>query len=273
MSADMPVWLNGRIVSADAARVSILDRGWTLADGVFETVRAEGERLVWLGDHLARLRRSAHVLGLVLPIGDAEIAAGLADLLTASGLTKAALRVTLTRGPAARRGLWPPGEPVTPTLAATIAPLAPPRTTLRVIVAQTTRRNEHSPLSGIKSLNYGDNLLARREAEQRRADDALMLNCAGRVVCGSVGNLFVRRSGRWITPPLFDGVLPGLARHRLIGLLDAAEAPISVADVGLAEAAFLSNCLGLAPIREIDGRALDDPDCPLPESRLFGLTG
>ena len=155
------------------------------------------------------------------------------------------------------RGLWPPSEPVCPTLLITVAPLAAFHAQ-NVIVCRSTLRNQHSPLSRIKSLNYGDNLLARREAIDRGASDALMLNTSGDLACATVGNVFLRIEGRWITPRLADGALPGLARARLIKGIRATESPLSARSIASADAGFISNSLGCAAIEHLEGRRLDD---------------
>jgi branched-chain amino acid aminotransferase len=251
------VWLNGRIVESGQAYISLSDRGFTLADGVFETIRAAGNRPLWFADHLARLKHSAATLGIPLEHDDCEIEAAVVQLLETSAQADSAIRITLTRGPSSKRGLWPPGEPVQPTLLITIAPLAvfPAQD---MVVCRSSRRNEHSPLSRIKSLNYGDNLLARREAVDRGATDALMLNTSGDLACATVGNVFLRIDDRWTTPRLADGALAGLARARLIKMMDAAELPVSSASITKADAGFVSNSLGCAVIDRIEGQPLPD---------------
>lgn len=254
------VWLNGRLVPEAEAVVSISDRGFTLADGVFETLRVIDGQPLWLGDHLARLRQGADVFGIPVPFEDSVFTAAIDALLTSLGLAHASLRITLTRGPSKARGLWPPASPAAPTLLMTASalPVGAPRPPLRVIVAQSVRRNEHSPLSRIKSLNYGDNILARREAEARGADDCLLMNGAGRIVCASVGNIFLRVDGVWRTPPIAEGLLAGTARRRLIGMLGTREEPVTAELLAQAEAGFVSNSLSLAAIGSIEGRALAD---------------
>jgi branched-chain amino acid aminotransferase len=269
MNEMWPVWLNGRLVSAADLVISASDRGFTLADGVFETIRAHGIQPLWLHDHLARFRQSASVFGIPVPLSNDAIADGLIDLLKASAHRQSALRLTLSRGPSEKRGLWPPSLPTTPTLVASVAKLPAPSAPLRLLTAKDTRRNEHSPLARIKSLNYGDNLLARREVIARGVDDALMLNTTGRAACATVANLFLRIGGRWCTPPVSDGALPGLARKRLLRMLDAGETTISSLDVGNASAGFLSNSLAVSPIREIDGQRLDDTGTLLEKMCLF----
>ncbi len=270
MSGRIPIWLNGRLVSGGASRLSAFDRGFLLGDGVFETIRAHGRRPLWLGDHLARLRDGADLLGIPMPQSDDALDEALVSLLAASGHDDSALRLTLSRGPSVRRGLWPSDDPASPTLLATIAGLPPARPRLRLAIAEGTRRNEHSPLSRMKSLSYGDNLLARREAAQRGMDDALMLNGRDDIVCGTVGNFFLRMDGRWRTPPVSDGALPGLARRRLLSVLDVEEKTIARQDLPRADVAFLSNSLGISAVLEIEGRSLQDATPLLEKISLSG---
>jgi branched-chain amino acid aminotransferase len=251
------VWLNGSLADAAHAHVAVNDRGFTLADGVFETVRASARQPLWLADHLARLRDGAALLGIPVPFDDAAIEAGLRALLAATGFTDAALRVTLTRGEAAQRGLWPPGEPVRPTLLAIVAAL-PPAHPVRAIVAASTCRNERSPLAGIKSLNVGDHILARREAHARGADEAILLNTAGRTACASVANVFANIDGAWCTPPVSDGALPGIARLRLLRRARIDERSISAAELRRAVAIVTTNSLRCASVVALDGVPLAD---------------
>jgi branched-subunit amino acid aminotransferase/4-amino-4-deoxychorismate lyase len=263
-------WNNGTIVKASDVRIGCNDRGFTLADGVFETIRCEGARALWLDEHLARLRAGAEVLGIPVPLPDSAIDKGLGELLESAKMPQSAIRLTLTRGVSAMRGLWPPGEPIVPTFLATIAPLRL-RPSLSLIVARSTRRNDQSPLSRIKSLNYGDNLIARREADERGADDAILLNTRGMVASCTVGNLFIKVGQCWVTPPIEDGVLPGLARARLVKALAADERTIPATELACISAAIVSNSLGAAVVIKVDGRCLPDSQDPALERRLAAV--
>lgn len=262
------VWLNGAFLDGADARLSIADRGFTLGDGIFETLLGMGERPVWLAEHLARLRASASELGLPLAFEDRVIDEAVVALLRRNGFPRSAVRITLTRGPAAKRGLWV-DDRSSPTLLITCAPSAAVSEPERVVIARTTRRNEHSPLSRIKSLNYGDNILARREALARGAADALMLNGQGHVVCATVGNLFARIAGEWITPPVSDGILPGIARAKILSRISVKQTALSQADLCAADAAFISNSLGCLDIVEIDGLPLLPCLAELPVAALY----
>jgi branched-chain amino acid aminotransferase len=244
----MKLWLNGRLLDPEAARIDPADRGFTLGDGLFETIRVEAGLPAHLGRHLARLRGSAAYLEIPLPWSDPVIGEAIAQLLAAEGLREAALRLTLSRGPGPR-GIIPPAAPA-PTLLITAGPRPAPA---------VTRRNEASPLSHLKTLNYLDNILARREATRLGADDAILLNSAGRLAEATIANLFVLKGGIWRTPPVADGALPGIARGLLLAG-GAVEASLDPSDLAQAEAAFLSNSLGLRPIASIEGRAIGRAD-------------
>ncbi|CAM5337538.1 putative branched-chain-amino-acid aminotransferase OS=Afipia felis OX=1035 GN=dat_1 PE=4 SV=1 [Afipia felis] len=262
------VWCNGAFLDEKEARLSIADRGFTLADGIFETLLGINETPVWFAEHLRRLRDGASRLGLHVAFEDQTLEAAVIGLLRGNGFARSAVRITLTRGPAAKRGLWVEDQS-SPTLLITCASSAATIESQRVIIARSTRRNEHSPLSRIKSLNYGDNILARREALSRGAADALMLNGQGHVVCATVGNLFVRLKGGWITPPVADGILPGIARAKIISCLNAKQVSLSEADVRSADAAFISNSLGSIDIADIDGEKLRPCLAELPVAVLY----
>jgi branched-chain amino acid aminotransferase len=252
------VWLNGRLLDASAAHIAPTDRGFLLADGVFETIRACAGELLWLDDHLARFRAGARLLGIPVPLSNDAIRAGLRDLVRANGLPDGAVRLTLTRGPSARRGLWPPDEPAAPTLLGSVAPLAAPAPA-RLIFCGTTRRNAFSPLSRVKYLAYGDAILARREAITMGGTDAVLLNTSGNVACCTVGNIFMRDDGGWATPPLSDGPLPGLARKRVLAALHAEERTLSHDDLVGAREAIITNSLAITAVSHLEGRPLPAP--------------
>lgn len=249
-------WLNGHLIDDSEARIAPSDRGFLLADGLFETFRARNGKVLWLTSHLERLRAGAQQLDIPIPFSDAAIGNGLDGLIQKAGLSDAALRLTLTRGPSNKRGLWPSEDPAHPTLLASIAPYVA-ASPAQLIVSQTTRRNEHSPLSRLKALAYGDALIAKREALARGATDAVLLNTQGDVACCTVGNLFIRDGNGWATPRLEDGVLNGLARARVLQMLDARERRIATFELGTIHEAVITNSLGVAPVTHIEGRALD----------------
>jgi branched-chain amino acid aminotransferase len=252
----MKISVNGMLTDASAARIDPSDRGFTLGDGLFETIAVRKNAVRHLAAHLARLRRGADFLGIPLPGDDQHIAQMIGAVITANALTEAVVRVTLTRGPGAR-GIVPPPQP-SPTFVITASPLPPPAASARVIIAGVTRRNEHSPLSRIKHLNYLDNILARQEAEKLKADDAILLNTAGRVAESTIANVFVLVDGFMLTPPLEDGALPGVMRAEAIKLTRAEERAVTVDMLTRASEVFLTSALGVRPVTHIDGKPVGD---------------
>jgi len=204
-----------------------------------------------LGRHLRRLREGAAVLGIAVGASDAVLGEAVRSVVAANGWPDAVARITVTRG-AGGRGVLPPKD-VPPTLLVTVQPRAAAPETAAVIVAQSTRRNEFSPLSRVKSLAYLDAILARQEAAARGADEAVMLNTQGRVAEMSAANVFILRDGRLITPPVGEGALPGIARALLIEVLGGQEAPLLHADLGQADAVLLTNSLGVRAAASLDG--------------------
>ena len=253
----MKVFWGGQLVAASKARVDFVDRGLTLGDGLFETIAVRDGRAARLNAHLIRLRDGADIIGLNVPLGDQELSAALQDVIDANGISEGILRLTLTRGPAPR-GLLPP-VPAQPSLLITGA--AQDETMAKgvnAVIARVTRRNEHSPLSGIKTIGFLDEILAAREAALRGADEALLLNSSGNLAEATVANLFLVIDGGTVTPPVIDGALPGVMRAEVIKVLAAAERTLKPADLAIASEAFLTNSLGIKPLIMVDGAPIGD---------------
>lgn len=249
------IWLNGALYSAETARIDPRDRGLLLGDGLFETILVEAGAPHHLHRHYARLRAGAAVLRLSVPFDEAAFGTALAATIHANHLTDGVLRLTLTRGPGPR-GIMP-AERQQPTAMVTAATLAPVATAARVVIAQNIRRDETSPLSRIKSLNYLSGILARSEANDRSADDAILLNHTGFVAEASAASLFLYRQGTWLTPPVSDGALPGIRRQVLIEAALVYEARLSPSDLLKASGLCLGNALGLRRISHLDGNPLE----------------
>ena len=235
------------------------DRGLLLGDGLFETLLAKAGRLVLFDEHVARLIHSAERLGLGVP--SAEMARECANAaLDRAGLTRAraAVRLTWTAG-SGGRGLDRPAE-VAGRLFAAAHPAPPAAGPVR-LATSSIRRHAASPSTRLKTLSYLDNIEARREAQGRGADEALMLDQAGHVACAAAANLFWVEGDRLVTSDLSGPVLPGVMRAAVL----AAARKLGIA-VEQAEAAgphrlqvgvFLTNSLiGVRAVEAIDGRVV-----------------
>ncbi len=253
------IHLNGRLVDAVAARIDPSDRGFLLADGLFETLRVYGGKVFKLEAHLARLAGGARLMGLPMPpAGDIGLA--IVDTLRANQHREASLRITLTRGPG-QRGLLPPKESSPTLMIVSHSIAASPKAPLTAHVA-SIRRNEHSPVSQIKSLAYLDNILALREAAEMGCDEAMLRNTAGRLAGGSRSNLFLVLDGTLVTPPLSEGVLGGITRQTVLELAAAAgiaarEIPLAETEIERASEALVCNSLlEIRALRRIGRREL-----------------
>jgi branched-chain amino acid aminotransferase len=236
-------WVDGRIVPADEPRILVGDRGLTLGDGLFETIRVSGGRAVGLDAHLARLAAGRAVIGLDGVPADEALARALRALIAEAAVEEGAARLTVTRGPGPR-GLVPPVG-ARPTVVITAVPGAAPQGPVRLCVAHSTRRNEWSPLARIKSTNALDAILARREAAARGCDDAVMLNTKGNAAETTIANLFVRLGPLWVTPSVAEGALPGTMRARILGPLGAVERPVSCGELERADEIVLTSALSV----------------------------
>lgn len=227
------------------------DRGFTLGDGVFETVLADGGRLIGFERHMARMRDGALALGLPAPDSLAAEAAA-RSALTQAGLqvARAAVRLTWTAG-SGGRGLDRPW-PAQGRLVVTCAPAPLPETPARLHLSGI-RRNEGSITSRHKTLSYLDNVLARREALAAGAHEAVMLNNAGALACAAAANLFWVWGGRLFTPALVCGALEGTVRAQVLTCAAALNMPAEAVVAGPealagADAVFLtSSLIGLRP--------------------------
>lgn len=258
-------WLNGKMVPLAEARVSVFDHGLLYGDGVFEGIRFYRRRPFRLAQHLARLQASAAALRLSVPYDRAELELAVQEAISAFGGSDGYLRLVVTRGEG-KLGLDPSscGRPSTFIIAdeLTLVPASVRRGGARVIIAATRRL----PLDGldprVKSLNYLNHILARIEASNAGADEAILLNHAGYVTEGSADNVFIVRRGALLTPPPIDGALEGVTREAVmqaateIGVA-AGEATLAPYDLYTADECFLTGTgAELIPVREIDGRPL-----------------
>lgn len=257
------VWFDGMIIDASEARVACTDRGFTLGDGLFETMLWTGTQVRFFDDHMARLSASACHLGFWLPFGLSDIQAALTDLGQDAGGCRGAIRLTLTRG-SGPRGLAFPAD-TNPRMLATIAPLVAPSDP-PFLKTVTITRNGGAPSSRFKTLSYLDNIMALRQASDLCGNEALILGTTGNVACASSANLIFQLGGTILTPAIQDGALPGIVRGRLLARRLIEEAHIPPARIRTCDRAALTNALvGVRRISRIDDHVLsNDPDWLLP---------
>ena len=255
------VWVNGRRQPSDGAHISARDRGFTLADGVFETMKARNGKVFRLDRHLARLEGALRALSIPVPV---ELRSWVDAAQHAAHRPEASVRLTVTRGVAAG-GVAAPSDPI-PTVVVTVAP--PPafgpavyETGLTALVA-SGRRNELSATAGLKTLAYTDAVLAMIEARAAGADEVLFLDTAGHCSEASASNLFAVLDDRLATPPTTCGALPGITRAAVLDLagslgMSVDERPLELRELAAASEAFLTSSLrGIAPLVRVGGTAV-----------------
>jgi branched-subunit amino acid aminotransferase/4-amino-4-deoxychorismate lyase len=255
------VWRDGAVLPADAAAVRADDRGLTLGEGLFETMRwTPQDGLRRLGRHHARMAAGAQALGLPAPPSPDEIAQRASDLVRALGLGDApvAVRLTLTGGPGPR-GLAPP-EVRAPALLMTAAALGSPPAPA-ALASVDIRRDPSRPSVRWKTLSYLDQVAALAQARALGADEAVMLSPFGHLAGAAAANLVVVVAGAAYTPRIEDGALAGVTRGALLDAGLVVEAAIDAAMLADASAIALTNALvGVRACRSLDGRMLDIAD-------------
>jgi branched-subunit amino acid aminotransferase/4-amino-4-deoxychorismate lyase len=267
------VWLNGRLVPADGAHLSVYDRGFQIGDGVFEALRARRGVPIELAGHIARLHSSMASLAFELPFGDDEIARGVAELLAAEGLDgcepdppgDAVVRITVSRGFDPTRNVKP-GDSPSPTVAIQVWPFVPPSERVlrdgESFVVSCVHRDPESPVASIKTTSRAELVYARIEAATAGADDALFVTTDGRLTEATTSNLLLVKGERCATPRLGTAILAGTTRawlmaHGADAGLEMAERDLRLDDVWAAdEMAACSSIAGVVPIVSLDGRAI-----------------
>lgn len=262
-------WIDGSILPAAEAKVSVFDHGFLYGDGVFEGVRFYNRKAFRLPLHLKRLQRSAAALQLTIPLSAEALAQAVAELIAASPLDDGYLRIIVTRGVGVL-GINPAScqQPGVIIIADQLQMVSEAQRTqgVRAIIASTRRLTPDRLDSRIKSLNYLNAILARMEANYAGVEEAILLNDRGCVAEGTADNLFVVSDGVLLTPPATEGALAGITRQTVLELaaangIPAREAVLTPYDLYNADECFLTGTgAKLIPVREIDGRKL--AQCP-----------
>lgn len=265
----MRIWADGALRDAEDARVSVLDHGFTVGDGVFETVRSADGTPFALTRHLARLARSARGLGLPEPDQD-EVRTACADVLAANPVPLGRLRITYTAGTAP---LGSDRGACGPTLVVALGEaVRRPDTTAVVTVPWV--RNERGALTGLKTTSYAENVVALGRAHERGATEALFANTAGQLCEGTGSNVFVVLGGRLRTPALASGCLAGITRELVVEWTGAEEADLPLSVLDEAEEVFLTSTLrDVQAVRRIDGRELAPGPVTAKAMALFAERG
>ena len=255
-------YVNGWIGPLGAARVSVLDRGFLFADGVYEVLRTYGGRPFMLGAHLRRLRQSLRGLQLPAPLSSARLEALILDLVRQSGYAEARIYIQVTRGsPPLRQHVFPRGVPPTLVVYVESAPAPPLRQQQRGVRVITLPdwRWKHCHLKTIVLL---PNVLARQAAARAGAAEAILLGPGQVVREASSSNVFIVRRGVLRTHPLGSEILPGVSRQVTLELARAAGLVVREERFRLRsllqsdEVLLSSTSLEVTPVVRVDGAVI-----------------
>ena len=263
----MQIYIDGQFYDRDSAKISVFDHGLLYGDGVFEGIRVYNRRIFRHRAHLERLYDSARALALAIPLTIDEMGAAVEETVRRNEREDAYIRLIVTRG-AGELGIDPHSCP-TPSVIVIVSDVRVYPRELYAggikVMTSATRQVSHEAIDPrIKSLNYLKNILAKIDAQQAGAHEAIMLNAEGFIAECTADNLFVIRGGRLLTPSPQDGALGGITRGAVLELagearVPAAEARLTRYDLYTADEAFVTGTgAELMPVATADGRPIAD---------------
>ncbi|HYO08514.1 MAG TPA: branched-chain-amino-acid transaminase [Tepidisphaeraceae bacterium] len=261
----LKVWIDGKLVDKDDAKISVYDHGLLYGDGVFEGIRVYAGRIFRVHEHLRRLYDSAKAIRLVIPISQEDFLSAIQQTVKANNFTDCYIRAVVTRG-VGFLGIDPNKckNPSVFIIADTIQvyPKELYEKGMAVITSSIIRNHPQALSPRIKSLNYLNNILARLEANDAGVAEAIMVNHLGSVAECTADNIFIVRDGRVLTPQTTDGILEGVTRQTILDLcqkmaIPAIERSIQVHDLYTADECFVTGTgAEVAPVTKIDGRVI-----------------
>ena len=261
--------VDGDLVPAAEATVSVEDRGFAYGDAAFETMRAYGGDVFGWAAHADRLARTCETLGLDHGIADAELKRQVDETLAANEFADAYVKLSVTRG--VQPGTLDPAPEVDPTVVVIAKPL--PRGGVgsdpvhggpaAIQTTKTRKTPDRAVPAAAKTHNYLNGILARLELRVTGADEALMLDSDGHVAEGATSNLFFADGAALRTPSLDGPVLPGITRETVIDIAESEGIPVEEGTytpdaVRGADEVFLTNSTWeVRPVATVDGIAVD----------------
>jgi branched-chain amino acid aminotransferase len=273
----MKIWLDGELVEESEAKISVFDHGLLYGDGVFEGIRVYNGRVFRLEEHIRRLFDSAKAIVMTLPWTQEEVCRYTCQTVAANGLSDGYIRLVVTRG-AGELGLNPYlcPKPSMFIIAATIKlyPEEHYQKGLAVVTCATRRSAPAALMPQVKSLNYLNNVMAKVEAIQANALEAVMLNEQGYVAECTGDNLFLIKNGTLLTPLISDGALDGITRAVIIELAAELGVPfqersLTRYDIYTADECFLTGTAAeVIPVVSLDRRVIGSGQ-PGPQTGRF----
>ena len=251
---------NGRFTTTDERILGVEDRGFQFGDAVYEVFKFMRRQPVFLGEHYKRMEKGLHEIEIANPWTEKQFENDVRELLSRTKFDDGIVYIQVTRGEAERAHFWPEGVKPTALMYSRKFKFPDEAKKDRGIRVITTA--DHRWLHcDVKSVNLLANALAKKKAQRANADEALLL-ADGTVREGASSSFFAIRSGRIITHPLDEHILPGVVRDRVIGLALASkirvdERPLRETELFDMDEAFItSTTQGVMPVTEIDGRII-----------------
>ncbi|MFI6645525.1 branched-chain amino acid transaminase [Streptomyces sp. NPDC050504] len=272
------IWMDGLLVPWDEARVHVLTQslhyGWAVYEGIRAHGTADGPAVFRLDDHLARLTRSARVYMMDIPYTEGELARAVCDLVAATGSASCYVRPLVYLGYGSM-GVALDLTAVRVTVAAWPWEEGRPARNWRLMTS-AWRRNHQDAIPPLAKATgaYLNSSLAKLGAVRSGCDDALMLTPTGHVAEASAANVFLVSGGVLRTPPVTEGILPGITRATVLELARAAgvpteERPVAHAEAYTADELFLTGtAVGVVPVEAVDTRVVGR-ETPGPVTRLL----
>lgn len=259
----MKVYLDGKFVDNDEAKISVFDHGLLYGDGVFEGIRLYGGNIFRLEEHLERLEYSAKAIMLQIPLSREQLRWATCETCRQNNLTDAYIRLVVTRG-VGDLGLapWLCPKPSLFIIASKIS-LYPKEyydNGLAIVTVPTRRISPAALPPTVKSLNYLNNILGKIEAKQFGALEAIMLNDQGYVAECTADNVFIVHKGEILTPPASQGALKGITRSTIIDIakdlgIPLREVEMTRYDIWCSDECFLTGSgAEVIPVVKLDGR-------------------
>ena len=262
--AESLVYINGELVPESEAKISVFDHGLLYGDGVFEGIRAYRGVVFKLREHIERLYDSAKFLRIEIPMSREELMEAILETVRRNGLSDCYIRVVVTRG-VGDLGLDPRKceKPSIIIIARPMAPLLGKRV-VSLIISSVRRDGVDATNHQAKSLNYLNNILAKLEAINAGADDAVMLDSRGFVSEATGENIFIVKDGRIMTPPPTSGILSGITRDCVIELArrlgyEVVERELTPFELLTADEVFLTGTAAeIVPVESVNGRKIGE---------------